>query len=353
MAPLLAERAAPLEFVLPEALVATSPPEVRGAGRDDVRLLVSHAGSREVEHRRFADLAGILEAGDVLVVNTSATIPASFPVLRRGVPLELHLSTRLPAGLWIVELRAQSATGSRPFFDASEGDDLRLPEGRAVRLLTPYTRPTRGPARLWVARLDLPPEPGDFLARHGEPIAYGGTKWPLAAYQTIFATEPGSAEMPSAARAFTHESVALLVARGIEIVPVLLHAGVSSPESDEPPFEELYRVDAVAARRINSARRDGSRIFAVGTTVVRALETVVDGAGEVHPGRGWTDLVVTGERGARAVDGLLTGLHEPRSSHLAMLEAIAGRTALDAAYRAALDEGYLWHEFGDLHLVLP
>ena len=158
--------------------------------------------------------------------------------------------------------------------------------------------------------------------------------------------------MPSAGRAFTPELITRLVARGVQVAPLLLHTGVASLEDHEPPYEEYYEIPAASARLINQARREGRRVIAVGTTVVRALETVV-ADGEVHPGQGWTGLVITPQRRLRAVSGLLTGLHEPRASHLAMLAALAGEAHLRLAYAEALRERYLWHEFGDLHLILP
>jgi S-adenosylmethionine:tRNA ribosyltransferase-isomerase len=159
--------------------------------------------------------------------------------------------------------------------------------------------------------------------------------------------------MPSAGRAFTPELITRLVARGVQIAPLLLHTGVASLEDHEPPYEEFYRVPLETARLVNGARAAGRQVIAVGTTVVRALETVTDAEGVTHPGEGWTRLVVTPERGLRAVNGLLTGFHEPRATHLAMLEALAGRRHLEIAYAEALRERYLWHEFGDLHLILP
>ncbi len=163
----------------------------------------------------------------------------------------------------------------------------------------------------------------------------------------------GSAEMPSAGRPFTPELLTQLMARGVHVVPLILHTGVASPEGHEPPYEEFYRVPVEAARTVNMARTAGKRVVAVGTTVVRALETVADGEGAVHPGQGWTRLVITPQRGLRVVDGLLTGLHEPRITHLAMLEALTGPYHLQVAYAEAIQRGYLWHEFGDLHLILP
>ena len=177
--------------------------------------------------------------------------------------------------------------------------------------------------------------------------------WPLDTYQNVYAREPGSAEMPSAGRPFTSELVTRLVAKGVGVSPLVLHTGVSSLEANEHPYPEWYRVPPATAARINDTRRDGGRVIAIGTTVVRALETVVDARRVVHAGSGWTDVIVTPERGASAVDGLLTGWHEPEASHLQMLEAIAGRELLDLAYTEASRAGYLWHEFGDVNLLLP
>jgi S-adenosylmethionine:tRNA ribosyltransferase-isomerase len=206
---------------------------------------------------------------------------------------------------------------------------------------------------------------GEYLDRHGSPIRYRYVResWPSSYYQSVYATEVGSAEMPSAGRAFTPELITRLVAKGVQILPLVLHTGVASLEDDEPPYEEFYRVPPETAAAINTARKAGRRVVAVGTTVVRALETVTDRDGITHPGEGWTDLYITPERGIRSVNAMLTGLHEPRSSHLSMLEALVthtptcplattGRKHLESAYSEALEMGYLWHEFGDLHLIL-
>ena len=195
----------------------------------------------------------------------------------------------------------------------------------------------------------------EHLDRWGRPIRYRYVpdSWPLDAYTNAFALEPGSAEMPSAGRVLTPEVVTDLVAHGVVVAPIVLHTGVASLEAHETPYPERYRVPVSTARLVNATRDAGRRVVAVGTTVVRALETVADEAGRVHPGTGWTELVVTPERGVRVVDGLLTGWHEPEASHLRMLEAVAGRPALELAYAAALDAGYRWHEFGDVHLILP
>jgi len=275
-------------------------------------------------------------------VNVSATLPAALPAYRRGGgAVAFHLSTRLPANLWIVEPRKTAVT---------EGEILYLPGGATAHMLARYP----GSTRLWIARLDLPQPFFSYLERYGRPIAYPYTRgeWPLAMYQTVYARDPGSAEMPSAGRAFTSEVLAQLTASGIRTASLTLHTGVASPERDEPPTEEFYEVPFETADALESTRQREGRIVAVGTTVVRALESSVDARGRVIASRAWTDVVITPQRGIRTIDGLLTGFHEPRASHLAMLEAFADRGHLEAAYRAALEAGYLWHEFGDLHLIL-
>jgi S-adenosylmethionine:tRNA ribosyltransferase-isomerase len=326
----------PIAFDLPRDLEAHAPPEARGLARDDVRLLVSR-GAAAPTHHRFRDLTSILSPGDLLVINTSGTLPAALDArLPDGTVLELHLSTPLPAGLWVVELRTPAVPGTLPFSDDVGGQALALPDAATVEILARYP----ASPRLWVAALHLPVPLPLYLAASGRAIRYRHVSrdWPLEAYQTVYATEPGSAEMPSAGRPFTAELVTALVARGIGITPLVLHCGVASLET---------------AQRVNATHANGGRVVAVGTTAVRALETVTDETGTAHPGEGWTDVVVTPERGVRAIDGLLTGWHEPEASHLLLIEAVAGRPVLEQAYRAALGAGYLWHEFGDLHLLLP
>jgi S-adenosylmethionine:tRNA ribosyltransferase-isomerase len=189
---------------------------------------------------------------------------------------------------------------------------------------------------------------------HGRPIRYGyvDRPWPIGAYQNVYVTEPGSAEMPSAGRPFTPEVITRLVAKGVDVAPLVLHTGVASLEADELPYPERVKVPATTAERVNVAHAGGHRVVAVGTTVVRALETAAGRSGRVEPYDGWTDLVITPERGVVVVDGLLTGWHEPEASHLLLLEAVAGRELLERSYGASLADGYRWHEFGDVHLIL-
>ncbi len=331
---------------------ATEPPEARGITRDAVRMLVAFRRDLHVVHAHAHDLPQFLDEGDLVVVNTSGTLAAAVDALGEdGTPLVVHLSQRLPAGLWLLELRRPNGHATEPWFDEPPGRTLRLVGGGLVHLATRF----EASQRLWVASLDLPQPVLTYLAVHGRPIRYGYVTrdWPLDMYQNVYAREPGSAEMPSAGRPFTPELVTRLVAKGVSVTPIVLHTGVSSLEANEHPYPEWYRVPATTASRINETRRQGGRVVAIGTTVVRALETVVDRNREIHAGEGWTDVVVTPERGASAVDGLLTGWHEPEASHIQMLEAVAGRDVLDVAYAAASADGYLWHEFGDVNLLLP
>jgi S-adenosylmethionine:tRNA ribosyltransferase-isomerase len=353
---------------VPKELSARVPAEQRGPGldRDAVRLLVSRG--TEVSHHAFADLPGLLRAGDLLVVNTSPTLAAAVDGRIGHARVVVHFSTRGDDGRWAVELRDPDGTGTtRARTGGPAGTEVRLPGDVRLVLEEPLTEPFTEPltesrigrsARLWWGRVSEPDVLG-LLRRHGRPIRYSYTErdQPLSAYQTVFALPSddgsGSAEMPSAARPFTARLVAELVSRGVQFAPVTLHTGVASAEAHEPPYPERFAVPETSARLINAAGAGDGRVVAVGTTAVRAVESATGPDGVVRAAEGWTGLVVTPERGVRVVDGLLTGLHEPEASHLLMLEAVAGRAAISRGYDAALRGRYLWHEFGDVHLILP
>lgn len=337
-------------FVVPDGLEATLPPERRGVARDRVRLLV--AAPQGLEDRRFRDLPRVLDAGDLVVVNTSATVPAALSATRAdGRPTSVHVSSWLDASAWIVEIRRQDNTG--PDLTPVGGEVLHLPGEVTISLVRPHPHPIAMPSRLWLATPAPATELLPYLQTHGRPIAYGhlAESLPLSAHQTVYADQPGSAEMPSAGRPFTSELLVRLMAAGVTVAPLTLHAGVSSPEFHEPPAPERYAVPASTARLVADARRAGKRVVAVGTTVVRALETDAENGGTGSGG--WTDLVLGPGRPSRVVTGLITGLHLPESSHLLLLEAVAGAELVEAAYTAAVERGYLWHEFGDSMLFLP
>ncbi|MFF2849125.1 S-adenosylmethionine:tRNA ribosyltransferase-isomerase [Streptomyces sp. NPDC058001] len=357
--------AAGLRIRVPDELSARVPAEQRGPGldRDAVRLLVSHG--TEVTHHAFGELPALLRAGDLLVVNTSPTLAAAVDGRIAHARVVVHFSTRGDDGRWAVEVRDPDGRGTtRARAGGPAGTVVCLPGGARLVLEEPlgaFTGAGAGSAagaRLWWARVSPRDVPG-LLRGYGRPIRYAYTErdQPLSVYQSVFALDTpdgaGSAEMPSASRPFTARMVTDLVIRGVRFAPVTLHTGVASVEAHEPPYPERFEVPEPSARLINVARAGDGRVIAVGTTAVRAVESAAGMDGVVRGAAGWTDLVVTPERGVRVVDGLLTGLHEPEASHLLMLRAIAGRAALARSYDEALRGLYLWHEFGDLHLLFP
>jgi S-adenosylmethionine:tRNA ribosyltransferase-isomerase len=339
-------------FELPEGHTALEPPEVRGIRRDQVRMLVTDG--HYVLHKRFADLPEHLSAGDLLVFNTSATLPAALDgVMARAGRVVVHFATALDDGTWVVEVRpAVHAHG--PVSSLVGGERVWLTGEASATLLSGYPDADEPATRLWRAAISVP-DVRMLLDLHGRPITYGygQQRWPLENYQTIFATHPGSAEMPSAGRPFTPELVTSLITGGVRMAPITLHTGLSSPEAGEMPAPERYLVPQNTADLVNLTRRTGGRIIATGTTVTRALETVVDASGRVSSGRGWTHLVLGPDRPARVVDALITGWHAPGASHLLLLEAVVGADLVSVAYEHGLQNGYLWHEFGDSSLLLP
>jgi len=324
---------------------ATAPPEARGLARDEVQLLVVTGDG--VEQTRFRHLGEHLSPGDLLVVNTSATLAAALDGSRAdGAPVVVHVATARDDGSWVVEVRPpEAATG--PLHDVRAGEVLRVHEATLTVVRTPP-----GQHRLHHVRSDV--DLRELMWDRGRPIryAYVAQQWPLSTYQTVFAHEPGSAEMPSAARPFSTELVTDLVTRGVLLAPVTLHAGVSSQEPGEPPQPERFQVVSATAELVNHVRSHGRRVVAVGTTVARALETVAEEDGTVRAGKGWTDLVLGPRRPARVVTGIITGWHEDGASHLPLLEAVAGPAPVRAAYAEAERRGLLLHEFGDSCLLL-
>jgi S-adenosylmethionine:tRNA ribosyltransferase-isomerase len=334
-----------LDFILPAGLEAAEPPPAR----DGVRLLV--ASAEGVRHARFGQLGEFLAAGDLVVVNTSATLAAAVTANRAGVPVEVHFSAELDDGSWVIEVRPAGVSAG-PVDNLRPCEVITLDAGAALIVGEPQPA---GQTRLWRAGPRIDGGVPAFLARHGRPIryAYVPRQWPLPEYQTVFAREPGSAEMPSAGRPFTGQVVTDLATRGVAVAPIVLHTGVSSQEPGEPPQPERFRVPAATARLVNSTRQAGGRVVAVGTTVTRALESAADAEGSVRERHGWTDLVLGPARPARVVTGLVTGWHAPGASHLALLAAVAGGDLVERAYAEAVRFGYRWHEFGDSCLLLP
>jgi S-adenosylmethionine:tRNA ribosyltransferase-isomerase len=345
-------------FVLPEELSAKEPPERRGIRRDQVRLLVIDRATGRIEHTRFDKIDNYLRAGDLLVFNSSRTLPASLRGCEcsatHGPCMEVRLAERLPDGAWLALLICEQGD---PFgCGLRAGMQIAFAEGL---LATVLERDANIP-RLWKLRFSISgTELVDLIYRLGKPIRYEyvSAPWDLDYYQTVYATEPGSAEMPSAGRAFTWKLLLDLRRRGIDSAYIVLHAGLSSYQDDEldrqhPASEEEYFVNRITAQKINQARARGGRVIAVGTTVVRALESATNENGSLTEVHGYTRLKIDHRHQLRSVDGLLTGLHEPEASHLDLLSAFLPTEQIHAAYREAIARKYLWHEFGDLNLIL-
>ena len=348
--------AKPIDFHLPKKLLCPLPTEERGLPRDGVRLMVSERETNKIHHSQFKDIGQFLQQGDVLVVNTSATLPAALDIqLPNGLPGRMHLSTRKNENEWIVEIRSVLGNATHRYKGISPGDRFDLPGEGSVRIQQPFYKENQeGHLHLWESAFDLPSPMYDYLLKHGKPVRYErlAAEYPLAYYQTIFSDEMGSSEMPSAGRAFTPEVVAQLIIKGVQFAPILLHTGVSSIESGERPYPEFYKMPKTSASLLNLAKKENRRIIAVGTTAVRAVESATDKKGRVVNDEGWTNLYITPKRGMKTINGLLTGFHEPEASHLLMLGALADQAHLQRCYDEALRESYQWHEFGDLHLLL-
>jgi S-adenosylmethionine:tRNA ribosyltransferase-isomerase len=359
-------------FTFPEDRTATEPPEQRGLRRDGVRLMVATPAG--IRHTFFHRLSDQLSAGDVLAVNTSATVPGQLDGMRNGSAVVVHVANRLADGTRVIELRT-APDASAPVLDGEVGERMSLPAGGVLELIAAYpelraaadsrrdagaahqkngSSPTAVGNRLWRGRVSVSQSVSAYLREHARPISYGyiNGSFPISAYQTIFALCPGSAEMPSAARPFSAELVARLVSRGVIFAPVTLHTGLSSQDAGEAPQPEWFQVSATTAHLVNSSRARGGRVIAVGTTATRAIESAAGPDGIVAAASGWTDLVISPERPVRVVDGLITGWHNPEASHLLLVESVAGAELTQRAYDAAVAEHYLWHEFGDSCIFL-
>jgi S-adenosylmethionine:tRNA ribosyltransferase-isomerase len=346
------------DFSLPKLLECAQPTEVRGIPRDGVRLMVSRRSNDQIHHAQFSGISQFLREGDVLIINTSGTMNAALPTqLPNGKKGRVHLSTKLSEGEWLVEVRQVEGNKTKRFNKLNIGTFFSLPQRAMLKIIAPFYQNENSPKhiQLWRARFSLTGHLDTYLEKNGDPIRYQNLdkNYPSSFYQTVFAHKKGSAEMPSAGRAFTPELITQLVTKGIQFAPIILHTGVSSLETGEKPYPEYYKVPPFSASLINRAREEDRRIIAVGTTAIRAIESSLDThTGRVIPSEGMTELYITPGRGLKVVNAMLTGFHEPKASHLLMLEALASRMHLLKAYEAAIEGKYQWHEFGDLHLIL-
>jgi len=346
---------APVKFTLPNELSASEPPECRGIARDRVRLIVIDRETGKTTHSRFDRIGDFLTPGDLLVFNTSRTLPASLLGwdTKGKSRLEVRLAGHLPDDTWLALLLCRDGYP----FSCELHDGMEIDFGGG--LTGTVDQRDERIRRLWKMRFSLSgAELVDSIYRLGHPIRYEyvPASWDLDYYQTVYAQQPGSAEMPSAGRAFTWRLLFDLKRRGVETASVVLHTGLSSYLDDEldnqhPSSEEEFSINGAAEMSINRALESGRRVIAVGTTSVRALESAADNEGIVHAGHGYTRLRITSDYRLRVTRGLLTGLHEPEASHLDLLSAFIPAEKIQEAYQEAVGHGYLWHEFGDLNLI--
>ncbi|WP_127584783.1 S-adenosylmethionine:tRNA ribosyltransferase-isomerase [Paenibacillus koleovorans] len=347
-------------FELPDALNATMPPERREIRRDHVRMMVLDRLTGQTTHARFYELERFLRAGDLLVLNSSRTIPAILYGAweRGGIELqkrvELRLARRVDEESW--DVLPVVTGGSR---SVAPGDTFRIKPSLVATAAECVGEGFCSPLLVRIVFSCSGTELMDQIYALGEPIRYEYIKqpWELDYYQTVYASTPGSVEMPSAGRAFSWELLFKLQRRGVQIAYVELHTGLSYwlEEGGHPAPEvnyEKYVVPAEAVEQIRETRKLGGRVVAVGTTVVRALESAVGEDGVLLEGAGWTNLFIDRTRPLRVTDGLITGFHEPEASHLDMLSAFIDPELLGEAYQEAIAQGYLWHEFGDMNLIL-
>jgi S-adenosylmethionine:tRNA ribosyltransferase-isomerase len=335
-------------FHLPPDLNAPAPAERRGLRRDLVRLMVLDRATGATTHTRFNRLADYLRPGDVLVLNNSRTVPAVLKGrLQDGSPVEVRLAHRKDDHTWQALLISAAPLGVGTIIDFDRGLFATVTERRSDAPLS----------TLSFAECCL--ELMDDLYRLGEPVRYEYVTepWDLEYYQTVYANRPGSVEMPSAGRAFTWQMLLDLKQRGIGVTFLCLHAGLSWYDdrwTKEPSADpEEYDVPAETVTAVREAKARGGRVIAVGTTVVRTLETLGLAGLQAEGGRhGWTNLYIHPGVQLQVVDGLLTGLHEPEASHLDMLSAFLSAEQIRRAYQEAVDLRYLWHEFGDMNLIL-
>lgn len=343
-----------VQFELPQNLACPLPTEERGIARDQVNFMVTSKDGNSIEHAKFYQFDEWLQAGDVLVVNTSGTQAAALPIQlpnnRKG---RLHFSTKINNSSWLVEIRELIDNKTHRWKEGHEGLSLSLSDGGKIKLKRRFYK-NRELLNLWLIDVELDEDLNTYLNKYGEAIKYDGLDktYPLSYYQTYFSFEPGSSEMPSASRGFTQGLIDRLIAKGVIFAPILLHTGVSSLEENEKPYPEYMEVSPISASVINAAKQQGKRVIAVGTTGIRAVESATNEKGQVIPFKGHTDLYIDADYQMKIADGLLTGFHEPQASHLHMLQSIASFEHLEKAYQAALNQSYYWHEFGDLHLIL-
>lgn len=337
------------DYTLPRDRIAQHPSQ----RRDESRLLVLHRSDGSIEHRIFRDLLELVPAGDVLVLNETRVFPARL-VGRKPTGAAAEILLLRPLGeddaLWEALVRPGGKLKPGRVVEIADTLSVEIVDstpdgGRVVRLVTPL------PIEVALerhGRIPLPP----YVEREAGPED-------AERYQTVFAREVGSVAAPTAGLHFTRELLDALEAKGVRLARLVLHAGIGTfrPVETEDPGEhrmhaEHYTVPDETARVLNDTRAAGGRIWAVGTTVVRTLETVATDDGRIHAGSGWTDIFIRPPYGFKAVDRLITNFHLPRSTLLMLVAAFGGYENVMRAYGVAVAEGYRFYSYGDAMAVI-
>ena len=337
------------DFDLPEALIAQAPL----ARRDASRLMVVHRDSGTIEHRRFTDLAQLLEPRDLLVVNRSRVVRARLLGRRFGSGARAEIFLLSPLG------------GDR--YEALVSPGGKLKPGRAVEIAPGFTADVLSVTERRTRVVQLRAEGAsveEAIEAHGHiPLPPYITRMDEAAdverYQTVYAREAGSVAAPTAGLHFTPELLAAIAERGVNRAEVVLHvgAGTFKPVEVEDPaehvmHEERYTIPELTAEAHAAARRDGGRVWAVGTTTIRTLESEIGDDGRVRAGSGETRIFIRPPATLRAVDAVVTNFHLPRSTLIMLVAAVAGYDLTMQAYREAIAERYRFYSYGDAMAIV-
>ena len=333
-------------------LEAPFPPELLGRKREDVKLLVINRQSREVTATGFKTFPDYVKPGDVIVFNNSSLIRASFPVYFADLNEygQVNVGTSRIGNKQLVEIRPKELNRRvKPYTKAQI-----IGNSAEIRF---YDRNDTFRRFFWADS----PEDNDLLEiahKIGKVIRYNHIPFDIP--ETFYDNEtdrmPGSVEYPSAARPFTRDILQRIISRGAVIKELTLHCNLGSLES--PEFEgtgklldERFWIPEGTAGVLKRAKETGNKVIAVGTSVVRALESAFNGE-EILPGGYSTELYIHGDHKFRLVDSILTGMHEDEGSHIGMISAFTGNSLLRDSYSRATEESFSWHEFGDLALIL-
>ena len=348
------------EFDIGSSPMPTDPIELRGKARDQARMVVLDRDRETIEHLVFSDIQSYLRPGDLLVLNDSYMLSNTLVFMHAGEPTQLIVYGHESDGCCMAEVRPQNIAHVGLQLQSKDKPDL------TCTLLESY------PDNIWKVRFDpnelLIPTLEAFGTRSDETVPLNPDSWQnhREAYRSVYAAKPGSLEIPSAGLHFSQELLDRIVQSGVELAYITLHVGATEvlavrhieteQVEDHKVREEYFEVSEEAATKINTALAGGRRIVAVGTTVVRTLETIARrdrDPVQVEAGAGWTDLYIYPGHDFAVVGAVLTNLHRSRSSHIVLTAAIAGHDLVMQAYDEILaDGGYQFDMFGDSMLIL-